>query len=90
MEKREKQFNCMMSEQDYEKLTWIAKYEGMSRGLVIRLAIFKVYRVMHDHVNMCADGHQCLCRGKRVFSEKPEEVEMEVVPEEQKMMLGGE
>jgi len=64
---RERKFHCVMSNEDFAKLTWLAEYTGLSRSTVVRQMLFLRYRVSHDHYNVCADGHQCLCSNLRQF-----------------------
>lgn len=74
MAKRERKFNVMMSSEDFSKLTWLSNIKGVSRGLIIRQCISAMWIVVHDHESICADGHQCLCRGLRVFTDHPQDI----------------
>jgi len=61
-----------MTEGTFEKLTWLAKQTGYSRSLILKQAIWLRYSLTHDRENVCADGHQCLCRDQRKFPESLE------------------
>lgn len=68
---KERKFHCVMSTDDFRKLSWLAEYTGLSRSTIVRQSILARYRVSHDHSNLCADGHQCLCSDLRQFPMSP-------------------
>ena len=67
MDTRNRKFHCMMTSEDFDKLTWLAEHCGLSRSTIVRQSIWLRHQVTNGRVNVCADGHQCLCRERRQF-----------------------
>lgn len=88
MAKRDRKFHCVMEKEDFDKLTWLAEYNCLSRSNIVRQLIWMRYHVSHDQVNMCADGHQCMCPEKRQFPTRFLKEKQEGIREVQEEMNG--
>lgn len=64
---RDRKFHCVMTSEEWSKLTWLSEYTGLTRSTIVRQAIWLRHKVSHGRSNVCADGNQCLCPNLRQF-----------------------